>query len=76
MVTTRPTPPVDPSRGVRQDFPLIRMDWELLAQLVRQVAAGKLRTRVAATMPLTEAAEAHRLVEAGGLRGEIVLTPV
>jgi NADPH:quinone reductase-like Zn-dependent oxidoreductase len=29
---------------------------------------------VARTLPLTEAAEAHRLNEKGGLRGKIVLT--
>jgi NADPH:quinone reductase-like Zn-dependent oxidoreductase len=74
IVTTRPTPPADPRRGVRQDLQLIRLDRELLAKVVGQLAAGELRTRVAATMPLIEAAEAHRLVEAGGLRGKIVLT--
>ena len=74
IVTTRPTPPTDPRRGVHQHLQLIQPDRKLLAELVGQVAAGKLHTRVAATMPLTEAAEAHRLVEAGGLRGKIVLT--
>ncbi len=74
VVSTRPTPPIDPARGVRQDLQLIRLDRELLAELVGQVAAGKLLTRVAATMPLIEAAEAHRRVLAGGLRGKIVLT--
>ncbi len=74
VVTTRPTPPADPSRGIRQHLQLIHLDRDPLADLVAQLAAGKLRTRVAATMPLTEAAEAHRLVEAGGLRGKIVLT--
>ncbi|WP_232049950.1 NADP-dependent oxidoreductase [Actinoplanes sp. OR16] len=74
VVVTRPTPPIDPARGVRQELQLIRHDRELLADLVRQVAAGQLRTRVAATMPLTEAADAHRRVLAGGLRGKVVLT--
>ncbi|GIM89907.1 NADP-dependent oxidoreductase [Paractinoplanes toevensis] len=74
VVTTRPTPPIVPARGVRQEVQLIRLDRELLADLVGQVAAGLLRTRVAATMPLTEAAEAHRRVLAGGLRGKLVLT--
>ncbi|WP_232072290.1 zinc-binding dehydrogenase [Phytohabitans flavus] len=59
---------------MRQDLQLIQLDHKLLADLVVQVAAGTLRTRVAATMPLTEAAEAHRRVLAGGLRGKIVLT--
>lgn len=75
VVCTRPTPPIDPARGVRQDLQLIRLERTLLAELVAQVAAGKLRTRVAATLPLAEAADAHRRVLAGGLRGKIVLTP-
>ncbi|MEU4690544.1 NADP-dependent oxidoreductase [Actinoplanes sp. NPDC023714] len=74
VVVTRPTPPIVPSRGVRQELQLIRLDRELLADLVGQVAAGRLRTRVADTMPLTEAADAHRRVLAGGLRGKLVLT--
>ncbi|WP_239126737.1 NADP-dependent oxidoreductase [Asanoa siamensis] len=74
VVTTRPTPPLDTARGIRQHLQLIHLDRDLLADLVSQLAAGDLRTRVATTMPLTEAAEAHRLAEAGGLRGKIVLT--
>lgn len=74
VVVTRPTPPIAAARGVRQELQLIRHDRELLADVVGQVAAGHLRTRVAATMPLTEAADAHRRVLAGGLRGKIVLT--
>ena len=74
VVATRPTPAIVPARGVRQELQLIRLDRELLADLVGQVAAGRLRTRVADTMPLTEAADAHRRVLAGGLRGKLVLT--
>jgi NADPH:quinone reductase len=74
VVATRPTAPIVPARGVRQELQLIRLDRPLLADLVKQVAAGRLSTRVAVTMPLTEAAEAHRWVLAGGLRGKIVLT--
>ncbi|SNY24724.1 NADP-dependent oxidoreductase [Paractinoplanes atraurantiacus] len=74
VVVTRPTPGFVPARGVRQELQLIRLDRELLAELVGQVATGELRTRVADTMPLTEAADAHRRVLAGGLRGKIVLT--
>jgi NADPH:quinone reductase-like Zn-dependent oxidoreductase len=73
VVSTRPTPPIVPARGVRQDLQLIRLDRTLLADLVERVAAGRLRTRVADTMPLTEAATAHRRVLAGGLRGKLVL---
>ncbi|WBB70041.1 NADP-dependent oxidoreductase [Micromonospora sp. WMMD812] len=75
LVTTRPTPPVDPARGVRQHLVLIRLDQPMLAELMAAVADGSLRTRVAATVPLTDAAHAHRLVEAGGLRGKVVLVP-
>jgi NADPH:quinone reductase-like Zn-dependent oxidoreductase len=74
VVVTRPTSAIVPARGVRQELQLIRHDRELLADLVGQVATGRLRTRVADTMPLTEAADAHRRVLAGGLRGKLVLT--
>ncbi|GIE00140.1 NADPH:quinone reductase [Paractinoplanes durhamensis] len=74
VVTTRPTPPIDPARGIRQELQLIHLDRDLLADLVAQVAAGRLRTRVAATMPLTEAADAHRRALTGGLHGKLVLT--
>jgi NADPH:quinone reductase-like Zn-dependent oxidoreductase len=74
IVATRPTPAIVPARGVRQELQLIRHDRELLADLVGQVATGRLHTRVADTMPLTDAADAHRRVLAGGLRGKLVLT--
>ena len=56
------------------ETPLVHSDPLGLEQLTKQVAAGTLRTRVARTLPLTDAAEAHRLNELGGLRGKIVLT--
>ena len=37
-------------------------------------AAGRITLRVARTMPAGQAAEAHRLLEAGGVRGRLVLT--
>jgi NADPH:quinone reductase len=54
--------------------PLVRPDAVGLAALVQAVAAGRLRTRVAATFSLADAAEAHRLAESGGNRGKLVLT--
>lgn len=42
--------------------------WPLFAQ-------GRIRAVTHAVLPLAEAAEAHRLMEAGGLRGKILLTP-
>jgi len=53
----------------------VRPDASMLAALTGQVASGRLCTRVACTLDLAEAAEAHRLLERGGLRGKVVLTP-
>ncbi|MBE1485505.1 NADP-dependent oxidoreductase [Plantactinospora soyae] len=75
LVTTRPVPPLNPARGVRQHTVMVRLDRSMLAELMADVANGRLRTRVAASLPLAEAAHAHRLVEAGRLRGKIVLVP-
>jgi NADPH:quinone reductase-like Zn-dependent oxidoreductase len=50
-------------------------DPEALRALALDLGAGRLKTRVAETLPLEQAAEAHRRVEAGGLRGKVVLTP-
>jgi NADPH2:quinone reductase len=75
IVSTRRPPEAPPERRIRQESFLIHQDREALREMVDAVAAGKLRTRVDRTLPLAEAAEAHRLVEAGGLHGKIVLTP-
>lgn len=45
-----------------------------LGVLVRLVAEAKLRVPVARTLPLSEAAEAHRLLEDGHVAGKLVLT--
>jgi len=44
-----------------------------LDQLRRQVEAGQVTLRVARTLPAEQAAEAHRILEAGGTRGRLVL---
>ncbi|MBB6035168.1 NADP-dependent oxidoreductase [Phytomonospora endophytica] len=47
-----------------------------LGDVVRAVESGELvPTPVDRTMPLSEAVRAHELLEAGGLRGKLVLTP-
>jgi NADPH:quinone reductase len=74
IVSTRRPPEAPPERRIRQESFLVHHDREALRELVEAVAAGKLRTRVDRTLPLAEAAEAHRLVEAGGLHGKVVLT--
>ncbi len=45
-----------------------------LHQIRRLAEAGVLIPRVAATLPAAEAADAHRRLEAGGVRGRLVLT--
>ncbi|GAA1989993.1 NADP-dependent oxidoreductase [Amycolatopsis minnesotensis] len=46
---------------------------EGLDRLRRQVEDGTLTLRVAEVLPAEEAAKAHRMLEAGGLRGRVVL---
>ena len=45
-----------------------------LAWLGECVRSGTLTPRIAVRLPMSEAAQAHRLVEQGGLRGRVVLT--
>ena len=47
---------------------------EKLVELCRQVDDGVLTLRVAGTYPATDAAAAHRRLEAGGTRGRLVIT--
>ncbi|WP_426512403.1 NADP-dependent oxidoreductase [Dactylosporangium sp. McL0621] len=61
--------PPPPLRGIRVANVWIRADGERLASL----AAAGLTLRVAGTLPLPHVAEAHRRLEAGGLRGRLVL---
>ncbi|MGH9295756.1 MAG: zinc-binding dehydrogenase, partial [Acidimicrobiales bacterium] len=44
-----------------------------LAELSRLAGEGRLTLRVARTLPLESVAEAHRLLEAGGVRGRLVI---
>lgn len=47
---------------------------DALEELARLAAEGVLTLRVAATVPADDVAEAHRRLEAGGVRGRLVLT--
>jgi NADPH:quinone reductase-like Zn-dependent oxidoreductase len=49
------------------------LEWEALDRLRQQVEDGVLTLRVADVLPATQAAEAHRRLEAGGVRGRLVL---
>ena len=48
---------------------------EILRRCAELVDAGKLRIEVAQTLPLEQAAEAHRLIETGHTQGKLVLVP-
>ncbi|MDQ1464499.1 MAG: NADPH:quinone reductase [Actinomycetota bacterium] len=63
------------ARGITVEKVEIEPDGQRLAELARLVDAGELTLRVATTLPFADAAEAHRLLEKGGLRGRIVLVP-
>jgi NADPH:quinone reductase len=73
-VFTRPPDPPEAERDIRLEWFLVSPDAVGLRELAGKLAAGELRTRVARTLPLEEAAEGHRLAEAGGLQGKVVLT--
>jgi NADPH:quinone reductase len=56
---------------IRVSTVLERTDW---LELLRELASdGRIALRVAATFPPEEAAQAHRLMSAGGLRGRAVI---
>ena len=74
-VFTRPPDPPEPDRALRYETILVKPDAATLSGLAEQLAAGRLRTRVAHVLPLGEAARGHELAKAGGLRGKVVLVP-
>jgi NADPH:quinone reductase len=67
----------DGQRDLRVSPVLVRRyaeEAEALDRLREQVEKGELTLRVAQTFPAADAAEAHRRLEAGGVRGRLVLT--
>ncbi len=73
-VFTRP-PRGEPSRGIRFETVLVQSNAEQLRALTAELEAGRLRTRIAEVLALDQAARAHELNEAGGLRGKVLLAP-
>jgi NADPH:quinone reductase-like Zn-dependent oxidoreductase len=65
-------PPAE--RGVTVTSFGVRPDSPQLARLAQDLATGRLLTRVAATVPLADAVDAHRRAGAHGLRGKVILT--
>jgi NADPH:quinone reductase len=77
LIAVRPWTDGDTERGIKIRPVLMtkvaeRTDW--LEQLRNYASQGTLQLRVAATFSPKDAAEAHRLMEAGGLRGRAVIT--
>jgi NADPH:quinone reductase-like Zn-dependent oxidoreductase len=64
-----------PVRGIRVVPVNIHADGAALAGLSGLAAAGKLTLRVADAYPLADAARAHERLQAGGVRGRLVLVP-
>lgn len=67
---------VDAPRGIHVHQVWVRRYLEEHAELDRlrqQVEAGRVTMRVARTFPMDQAGEAHRLLEAGGIRGRLVI---
>jgi NADPH:quinone reductase len=60
-------------RGVRVAKVSVVPDARQLAELLADLAAGRLTTSVAQRMPLTDAGKALELAAGGGLRGKVVL---
>ena len=65
-------PPTVLGQGGKYVF--VRPDPEQLTWLGELADAGRLRVEVQRTFPLDQAAEAHRLIEQGHVRGKVVLT--
>ncbi|GAA5218438.1 NADP-dependent oxidoreductase [Corallincola platygyrae] len=61
-------------RGCHVTGMLVQQDTKVLKQLVDQLAEGKLKVHIDAEFELEKAADAHRMLEQGGVKGKVVLT--
>ncbi|GAA2358410.1 NADP-dependent oxidoreductase [Streptomyces cuspidosporus] len=75
FVSTVPGAAPVPRRRTRVSTVWVGADGERLAGLSALAGAGRLPLRVAETLPLDRAADAHRRLAEGGLRGRLVLLP-
>ena len=73
---SRPDQQLAERHGVKAAFFLVDVTSDCLEKIARLIDGGQLRTNVGAVLPLSEAREAHRMLE--GIRprrkGKIVLT--
>jgi NADPH:quinone reductase-like Zn-dependent oxidoreductase len=75
FVGVRPNASPDPERGVRVEVLETRADGRRLRELLARAADGRLPIRLQAVVPLEGAADAHRAMARGGVRGRYVLAP-
>jgi NADPH2:quinone reductase len=81
-----PVPPVDPARLAKKGAYLTRpslahytatreeLRWRA-RELFGWLESGEVKLRIDRELPLSEAAEAHRLLESRGTRGKLLLVP-
>lgn len=62
------------ARGIRVAEILVEPDGHALGEIAALAESGRLRVSVERVLPLDQAAKAHELLEAGGVRGKLVLT--
>jgi NADPH:quinone reductase-like Zn-dependent oxidoreductase len=74
-VSIVPTRPPRPERGIDVRMSFVEQDGTRLARLVGLVDEGTLTLRVAERLDFSAAAEAHRRLAAGGVRGKLILVP-
>lgn len=58
---------------LESDRPRLRHQATLIGEGLARLASGRLRVNIEDILPLSEAAEAHRRIEAGSRRGKLVL---
>ena len=67
-------PPPESREGYEVHYVFVRPSGEELREIAGLVDAGDLRPEIAETYPLEQAAEAHRRIETGRVRGKLVLS--
>ncbi|MGA5285381.1 NADP-dependent oxidoreductase [Streptomyces griseoincarnatus] len=75
VVSIVPTRVPAAERGIRVTVSHVEQDGPRLAEMAALVDASKLRLRTSKQLGFEDAAEAHRLLEAGGVRGKLLLLP-
>ena len=68
-------PPEAANYDIHVEMVQMKPDAVRLAQLAEAFVRGEFKIPIAKVMKLSEAAEAHRLGQAGGAGGKIVLVP-